>query len=217
MRITTKYPRSIREGHDKLFKSGKYNAKLGDKITKGVWKGMNIYSLTLVERDTCPKTCYHWDDCYGNHMPFAHRFKAGKALEKAIPKELAKLATKHPNGFVIRLHVLGDFYSPEYVKLWGLMLVQFPMMRLYGYTARMPGDPIHKEVWLLGIRFSERVKIRFSHAKSYSDLEPFTMYSGPASSEFEGFLCPEQSKKVGSCAQCAACWQTNKSVKFITH
>jgi len=215
-RVTTKYPKSIRPDHIGLFKSGKNNAKLGGTITKGAWKGMPIYSLTLTERDTCPKSCYHWNDCYGNNMPFAHRFKAGPELESAIPTELGKLAKKYPNGFVIRLHVLGDFYSPEYVKLWQDMLISYPMMRIYGYSARQ-GDAIYKELWLLNIRFSERVKIRFSHAKEYDSMEPFTIYSGTDKMDFEGITCPEQLGKTESCATCGLCWGIKKSIRFLTH
>jgi len=215
-RSTTKYPKSIRANHIGLFKSGKNNAKLGGNITKGAWKGMPIYSLTLTERDTCPQSCKHWDDCYGNNMPFAHRFKAGAELESAIPSELGKIASKHPKGFVIRLHVLGDFYSPEYVKLWADMLILYPMMRIYGYSARTEG-PIHTELWLLNIRFSERAKIRFSEAKEYDSMDPFTIYAGDEKSEFDSIVCPEQLNKTASCATCGLCWGIKKSIKFLSH
>lgn len=214
--MSTRYQKSIRPDHVGLFKYGRNNAKLGGIITKGDWKGMPIYSLTLIERETCPSTCYHWDDCYGNHMPFAHRFKV-EGLEKAIPIELAKLSNKYPKGFVIRLHVLGDFYSPEYVKLWQDMLISYPKMRLYGYSARKSPDPIYKELWLLNIRFSERVKIRFSHSKAYDSLEPFTIYAGDDKSEFDSITCPEQTGKTESCSTCGLCWGINKSIKFVSH
>lgn len=217
MRITTKYPKSVKPNHAKLFKSGKNNAKLGGTITKGAWKGMNIYSLTLVERDTCPTTCYHWNDCYGNNMPFAHRFQSGFNLESAIPTQLAILANKHPNGFVIRLHVLGDFYSVDYVKLWRDMLMTFPMLRIYGYSARQSPDPIYREIWLLNIQFSERFKIRFSQSKAYDSSEPFTIYAGEEKLEFDSIICPEQQGKTESCATCGLCWGINKSIKFLTH
>ena len=47
-------------------------------------------TLTLVERETCPKDCIHWDDCYGNNMPFAHRFSAEdqNLLQKRIYEDL---------------------------------------------------------------------------------------------------------------------------------
>lgn len=220
MRTSTKFPKSIREGYDRLFKPASNNSKVGskdNKITKGRWKGMPVYSLTLVERETCPSSCYHWNDCYGNNMPFAHRFKSGPELEKAIPLALAELNRKHPNGFVIRLHILGDFYSVEYVKLWQLMMVDYPNLRIWGYSARESGDPIHRELFLARIRYSERFWIRFSHAKSYSDLEPFTIYSGDEREGYESITCPEQQDKTESCLTCGLCWTINKSIKFLTH
>lgn len=57
-----------------MLKRGKQNKKLGDKITIKMWKGMTMYSLTLEERATCPTDCEQWDNCYGDNMPFAHRF-----------------------------------------------------------------------------------------------------------------------------------------------
>ena len=220
LRITTKYPKSIRDGYDRLFKPASNNGKVGgsgNKITKGRWKGFAVYSLTLTERDTCPSTCYHWDDCYGNNMPFAHRFRAGPELEKAIPDQLEALSKKHPNGFVIRLHILGDFYSVPYVRLWSDQLIRFPNMRIWGYSARVSGDPIYKELWLTRIRFSERFWMRFSHSKSYDSIEPFTIYSGNDKSDYDSIICPEQLDKTKSCLTCGLCWTINKSIKFITH
>jgi hypothetical protein len=52
------------------------NIKLGKKVTKGHLKGARIFTLTLEERATCDSECEHWLDCYGNNMPFGHRFKA---------------------------------------------------------------------------------------------------------------------------------------------
>src|SRR3990167_9551526 len=52
------------------------NAKLGKlrEWRAGAFKGMPLYSLTLEERATCERSCNAWSVCYGNNMPFAHRF-----------------------------------------------------------------------------------------------------------------------------------------------
>ena len=102
-----------------LLKHPKPKNKLGRKVTKGEFAGYRVYSLTLEERATCPTTCERWGDCYGNNMPFAHRLQHGAELERRLPEEIAALCAKYPDGVLIRLHVLGDFYSPEYVQLWG--------------------------------------------------------------------------------------------------
>lgn len=117
---------TVPDPESNLFKSGKNNRKIGSHVTKGPWAGIPIYTLTLEERATCPTVCEHWRDCYGNHMQWPTRWKAGPELETVIPGQLQALAHKHPGGFVVRLHVLGDFYSTEYVGLWSRMLKQIP-------------------------------------------------------------------------------------------
>ena len=71
---TTRYRKGVKAPSLSMLKRGEQNKKLGDKITKGAWKGMTMYSLTLEERATCPSDCQQWDNCYGDNMPFAHRF-----------------------------------------------------------------------------------------------------------------------------------------------
>lgn len=108
------------------------NAKLGKKVTKGAWKGAEILTLTLTERETCPVTCPHWLDCYGNNMHLAKRIST-VGLMDAIERDLNNL---NPNKhYVIRLHVLGDFYSVEYVEFWNRMLDKFSNIKIFGYTA----------------------------------------------------------------------------------
>ena len=122
MKTSTVYQRSIKSPYDStVIKPGSNNKKLGFNITSKKWKGKKLYSLTLVERETCPISCHHWDDCYGNNMPFAHRFST-EGLEKNLEREIETLINKHPHGIVIRLHVLGDFYEVGYVQFWEDML-----------------------------------------------------------------------------------------------
>ena len=77
------------------------NDKLGKKVKKGHYKGYPIYTLTLEERATCPRSCVHWLDCYGNNMRYAYRYEAGAALEAMLETELAELQRKHPKGFLV--------------------------------------------------------------------------------------------------------------------
>ena len=125
--IHTKYVRPV--GDAPVLKSVADNSKIGKGlavILKGKWRGMPMFSLTLQERATCPPTCDRWSTCYGNGMMFAHRFEHGPALEGKIRTELQVLAAMYPHGFVVRLHVLGDFYSLNYAILWGEMLQLYP-------------------------------------------------------------------------------------------
>ena len=126
---STKFQKSIKapdlDRH--VLMKGSNNGKLGFKIKKGrMWEGKRIYSLTLVERETCPTSCHHWDDCYGNNMPFAKRWNTSPNLRKAIEQDISRLVKKHKEGIVVRLHVLGDFYSVGYVNFWRDMLTKYP-------------------------------------------------------------------------------------------
>ena len=224
MKVSTIYQKSIKDPSTKtVLKKGSSNKKLGFKVTAKKWTGKRLYSLTLVERETCPTTCHHWDDCYGNNMPFAHRFSTIGLLPK-LKEEIETLMNKHKEGIVIRLHVLGDFMTVEYVKFWEGMLFDHPKLCLFGYTARKE-DKIAHAIWLMNTRFNERCVIRHSGNKAYDgELEPTQdafkeNWSYAAEESFEGksFDCPEQTGKLKDCASCGLCWSVPKTVRFLTH
>lgn len=212
MNLSTRYQKSIKKPEDyNILKPGSNNKKLGWNVKAKQWKGKKMYSLTLVERETCPRSCHHWDDCYGNNMPFAHRFDTEGLMDK-LEQEIPALLNKHKQGIVIRLHVLGDFYSTEYVEFWERMLLQYPTLCIFGYTARI--DEIGKRISLMNMRMSERCVIRFSRSKEYDSPNRYA-----AEEDFDGkaFWCPEQKGKIDSCADCGLCWMTPKTVKFASH
>lgn len=207
----------------RLFISGENNRKIGRIVTKGDWKGMPIYTLTLAERMTCPTSCHMWFTCYGNAMPFARRHAPGKELEERIPTEVAALAEKHPQGFVVRLHVLGDFYSQAYVELWGQMLEQYSGLRVFGYTARM-GDISSPAIGNTLFRVKDKYKGRF--AIRPSEKKPLAgsvvvinrIPEGPTVPE--GIVCPAEREATACCATCGLCWEENareKTIVFVQH
>src|SRR5258708_38082267 len=85
--------------------SGLNSRKIGKMVTKGKWSGFPIYTLTLEERKTCPRSCELWRTCYGNKMHFACRHQSGPELELRLDAELTVLQYRHPAGYVLRLHV----------------------------------------------------------------------------------------------------------------
>tara|TARA_R110000772_G_scaffold167433_1_gene279154 strand:+ start:43 stop:714 length:672 start_codon:yes stop_codon:yes gene_type:complete len=223
MKISTRFQKSIKSPSLDLLalKKGSSNKKLGFKVTAKKWTGKRLYSLTLVERETCPTTCHHWDDCYGNNMPFAHRFSTVGLTEK-LNKEIDLLMDKHIAGIVIRLHVLGDFYSESYVRFWESQLKKHPLLCIFGYTARKD-DNIAHAIWRMND--PDRCVIRHSGNKDYDGklfATPKTFkenWSYAADESFEGasFDCPEQTGKIKDCASCGLCWITTKTVRFATH
>jgi hypothetical protein len=217
----TIHTKTIRNPFDSknVLKPANANTKLGKRkniITKGIWKGLRMFSLTLPERSTCPTDCIRWDSCYGNNMPFAHRFETGQDLESKILKELTVLQRKHPEGIVVRLHVLGDFYSVQYTKMWACALSWFPTLKIFGYTARHHG-PILDGINALNRKFPDRCVLRVSRNLAYNEEDGPTRYASDGSEDVKGFICPEMTGQTESCLTCGLCWTVNKTVIFPDH
>ena len=196
------------------------NIKLGKKVTKGIFKDMPIFTVTLEERATCSDTCLHWWTCYGNNMPFATRYEANDALTDAMEIELEELNRKHKNGFLVRLHVLGDFYSVEYVELWDKWLAQFDNLYVYGYSERKTGTPIGDALNILRERWTSRFMVRVSGDFSLSTMTALSFDDNRAVTQIknkQAFLCPVQEDKTDGCGTCGLCWTAKKNVVFKTH
>lgn len=198
-----------------LLKTGHHNRKIGKEIVKGRWKGFQVFTLTLEERATCPRACANYLDCYGNKMNWPTRFMADRDLIPVLDRELSELARNIPN-FVVRLHVLGDFYSVAYVEQWARWIDEFPGLHVYGYTAWLPGTPIGDAVSELAQMQWERFSVRTSN--SSGDRSTRTLYSADASGVVDGgVVCPVQTGKTECCATCALCWQTQRQIVFLAH
>ncbi len=146
-------------------------------------------------------------------MPFAHRF-SNPNIDLLLEREIESLMQKHKEGIVIRLHVLGDFFSVEYVLFWQEMLLKHPKLCLFGYTAREETEHIGKAIMFLNMRFGERCVIRSSRNQEANN---FWKYAAEESFDGPSFVCPEQTGKVKNCASCGLCWTTPKTVKFLSH
>lgn len=199
------------------FVSGHCNVKIGRDVRHGkLFRGYWIYTLTLEERKTCPRTCHHWQTCYGNHMPWAKRYQEGHALERAIERSLPRLLGIHGRkGVLIRLHALGDFYSIKYVALWDAMLAIHPNLAVYGYTARRPGTDIGDAIAAVKARWGPRFAVRWSDGGVDEDCTVSILHE--SDKPRDAFVCPEQTGKVDGCGKCGLCWETTKNVAFVEH
>ncbi len=179
---------------------------------------MTMYSLTLEERATCPSDCEQWDNCYGDNMPFAHRFDhTDPNFTSSLEQQLSSLNDKHPDGFVVRLHVLGDFYSGQYIVQWQLWLHQFENMNVFGYTHHEYTSQLGSMINNVNNIHKDRFRVRFS-----DDLD--TAFNASVIDETDaptwngaGIICPEQLGKTDSCASCGYCWTSDQPVVFIEH
>lgn len=178
-----------------------------------------MYSLTLQERTTCPTTCEQWDNCYGNNMPFAHRFDhTDPAFLSSLDAQLKKLSIKHQGeGFVVRLHVLGDFYNDVYVKWWAAMLDKYPDLNAFGYTHHDPQSHIGHLLGIMNGQRPDRWVIRFSD-DPVEILSAQVVQSGHVPIKGLEVICPEQEGKAASCAACGLCWSAaTRKILFLEH
>lgn len=208
-----KKPETLRN----LLVSGHSNMKIGRDVRKGKFRGYWIYTLSLEERATCPRSCHHWASCYGNHMPWAKR--VDHTTDDFLPRleqEIEDLlAVRGRAGILVRLHALGDFYSVDYVRFWRMLLMRHKRLAVYGYTARDVDSDIGWAIRGLAADFRERAMIRFSNAAW--PLMATVPITRPEQCPPNAFVCPEQTGRTQACATCAACWGTPKNVAFIAH
>lgn len=197
----------------RVLKDGHQSRKIGKTVQKGKRKGWPIYTLTLEERATCPRSCKAWSFCYGNHMQAAERIVAGPELEAQLWGELTALQREHPCGFMVRLHVLGDFYSEDYVALWWKALDAFSALHVFGFTAHQPGNLIGDALGYLIEHRWDRFAIRVS---GIDRSEKASVLEGDEGSA-DPIPCPAQTDKTDCCATCALCWHSTRSIAFARH
>ena len=211
----TRYKKSIKAVAQtkSLLKPGSSNKKLGGHVSKGRWRGMPIVSLTLEERATCILSCDQWNNCYGDNMPFAHRIDHNDpTFLPILDLELAGLNARHPTGYLVRLHILGDFYSPEYADFWQRAMVKYPALHIWGYTHVPTDDPIGRIVFAMN---SDRCVIRSSDRP---DLNNSAQVFGDDYGQGDyDVACPQQTQATASCGTCALCWDSNKRIGFYEH
>ena len=199
----------------RLLKSGHHSRKIGKQVAKGHRRGWEIYTLTLEERASCPRSCGEWASCYGNNMQAAERVEHGPDLIEQLGFEVARLALAHPGGFLVRLHILGDFWSVTYVRFWEQMIQQHPALHLFGFTAREPQSEIGQAIALLIHDAGwSRFAIRFSGAPHTHGA---ARVLAPGEIDPAAILCPAQTGQTDCCATCALCWQSDRSIAFRRH
>ncbi len=220
----------------RLLVSGYNSKKIGTQVTLGPWAGMPIFTLTLAERITCPSSCHAWRYCYGNAMQWPRRHLPGPELEARLREEIKAHARKFPDGFVVRIHVLGDFYSAEYAQLWYDLLAETPELRAWGYTAVGTSDePSHKAIAsiiaAINNDFPDRCVIRFSFPKEAFEGKSFyggatLLMSEPESGraylreDHSAIVCPAEREKDMCCATCGLCWApqlVEETIAFVLH
>lgn len=211
------YRKGITAPGDRVLVSGHSNVKIGRDVRKGYLRGYWIFTLSLEERATCPRTCHHWQTCYGNGMPYAKRVdhRDPLALELAIRRNVAlELGRRGRRGILVRLHALGDFFDVAYVRFWSQLLDEYPNLAVYGYTAWPLASPIGRAILSAKMRHGERFRLRWSNGPHDRDCAtPIRSVDAAVNA----IVCPEQTGRTAACATCGLCWGTTRNIAFLEH
>lgn len=218
----TVFPSTVKDpGAEPVLKDGASNAKIGGDVLVGWLKGAHIATLTLEERATCPNSCALWDRCYGNSMQWPTRWRHGPELEAAIARDVAVLCTAHER-VLVRLHVLGDFYSVGYVAFWGRLLVRHPGLNVFGFTAWPPESEIGNRLEQLRGVYGRRFSIR--HSGRCAPWGSFTIdFPTERKTLGDAIVCPEQVSAMAGdgsgrhCGSCGVCWSSDRPIVFVEH
>lgn len=211
----TLFPNNVRLPW-RLLRPGGDSQKLGARVTKGSWRGFPVYAITLEERATCPRSCVVYNACFGNGMNWAVRAPHGPDMERQLWREFSELQRRHPRGYAVRAHVLGDWYSVSYVDLWEAALDHFPGLHVWGYSAWQPDTPIGAAIASLRDRRWKRFAVRTSGASE----GPRTFVIQHREQAHGAIVCPAQTGASRSCSTCSLCWALaarDKAVAFLSH
>lgn len=211
---------------DRLLVSGKNNRKLGERIEKGKFKGYALFGLSLEERATCPSDCSVRGACYGNGMQMArrHRIDPEGLFYSYLEDEIRTILADEAVGLLVRLHVLGDFPSVEYVAFWADLLSDHPRLAVYGYTHRRAkswgGDDVGEAIQNVKDQYPDRFRIRWSSSTPRPDGATVIKTIPNRPRVDEGLVCPAQTDATACCATCGLCWEPsarNETIAFIKH
>lgn len=210
-----------------IFKEGTGNVKIGGQVLVGDLRGAHVVTLSLEERQTCPRSCFHWTTCYGNNMHRARRWQYGPMLTYGMATEIRRLCCTHP-GVLVRLHTLGDFPDHKYLDFWDAQLRLWPNLFCFGFTAHKPDTKMGRHVARIRRKYvgSYAIKSRFAirHSGVSGKWGSFTIdYPTTRRRIADGIACPEQldadihPERKTHCGSCAACWQSDVPVVFREH
>jgi hypothetical protein len=216
----TIFPSRVFDTSDEnVLKDGAHNSKIGGDVLVGRLKGAKVFTLTLEERATCPRSCAVWQQCYGNSMPHSRRWRHGPAFEAKLTGEVAALCAEHKT-VLIRLHILGDFYSEAYVALWGELLSRHPNLHVFGFTAWGPATAIGARI--VALRRNGRFSIRNSGV--CGEWGSFTIDFPTEKARLgDAVVCPEQraamngTGRADHCGACGLCWAGSAAIVFVEH
>jgi hypothetical protein len=132
-------------------------ADSGEAAPRRTLLGLPRFTLCLEAHASCAPGCPRRRSCPGKDAGF----RPGSAVEDALAADLRILSGRHPGGFALRLHRLGDFYDLGYLERWAGWLREVPEVHVHGATGWPPDSEIGARILTLRLAFPERWWIRF--------------------------------------------------------
>jgi len=206
--------------------NSKLNRKksLADGNTK-TGKSIATYSRTPVT--TCPgASSWCMDNCYAMR-PYRQYKQTRAAWDRNATDRIPKLPKPKKNNELtfFRIHVSGDFDTPEYIMGWYYALKARPDVRAWAYTRSwttssgleysdlMPYLEKLRSVMQLFASTDPSIQIEPPEGWRIAAIDNDARYSGP---KFP--ICMEQAKKQPDCANCRYCFiGTKGNINFIDH
>ena len=154
-------------------------------------------------------------------MQWPKRWKHGPELESRIEAEVADLCARHEN-VLVRLHVLGDFYSLDYLSLWLSLMQRHERLACFGFTAWGPETEIGELISHMRVEFGRRWSMR--HSGRTGPWGSFTIDFPTEKKRIgDALVCPEERDAMNGtgkgthCGNCAACWSSDVPIVFVEH
>lgn len=178
--------------------------------------GRSIYQFSLPPIITCKPSTWCRDNCYackGLYKMYEKRineyFNRCYEISKkdSFVLKICDEIQSHKNLKYIRIHIAGDFYSPEYIEKWVWIAYLNPDIKFLAFTKR---QDFQKE--LEELNELPNVTIRESIDSTMDPKMPFTKAIIQGShKEYDGYACS------GHCEKCLICWNTTDNVILPAH
>lgn len=183
-------------------------------ISRGNLKLGVLPSFSLPVMTTCPgKTPFCDRYCYGlkgNFILVNVKEANDRRLDATLKGDFVEIIVgeiRKAKSPAFRIHVIGDFYSVEYIEKWIDITEQLPAVVFFGSTRSWRCDFLAEA--MKRFRDLENVYLRAS-----VDLTDTTKPDGCGwrlwSVEGEGMNCPHDVGKAESCFACKRCWTTKE-------
>lgn len=179
-------------------------------ISRGNLKLGKLPSFSLPVITTCPgKTAFCDHFCYGLQGMFTLpqiRDINERRLDASLKSDFVPIIVeeiKKTRAPAFRLHVIGDFYMPEYIEKWIQIAASLSEVSFFGSTRSWRCDFLIKPLE----EFRDLPNVYMKASVDATDyLDPFSCGWRVWSIDGKGLPCPHDTKIVEDCARCGRCW-----------